>query len=381
MSYKAVVITKPGGYSVLAVQPRPIMEPGHGEVRVRVMAAGLNFAEVSARMGIYPDAPPTPSVVGYEVAGIIDACGEDVDDSWHVGQRVICFCKFGGHAEMVVVPSGNLWALPEVLSFEEGAAVPVNFLTAYHMLYGIGVIRPKSVILVHMAAGGVGTAAIQLIRAKCPDAYVYGTASASKHAFLKELGYDCLVDYRKEDYQSVIRELEWSRRNLGTVADNKKRVSTFQCIDVVLDALGGDDWRKGAELLKPIGRIVMFGFANGSSGATRSYFTLLRQYMRIPKWSSLAMLDNNMTVQGVNMGHLFGDEEMSFMRTEMSEVMGLLSEKKVRPILSAYFGFEQAGEAHRFMQERKNIGKVLLIPLGRETELRATNSWLEGKEP
>jgi len=173
---QAIWITKHGGANVLEVREGPDPEPAAGEVRIKVRASGLNFAEVMARQGLYPDAPKTPCVVGYEVAGEVDAIGAGVTDV-KVGDRVAAMTRFGGHASVVTAPEAQVFPMPESMSFEEGAALPVNYLTAYHMLFEIKRVRPGENVLVHMAAGGVGTAALQLCRT-VEDVTTYGTCSA-----------------------------------------------------------------------------------------------------------------------------------------------------------------------------------------------------------
>src|ERR1700734_1098469 len=189
---RAVVITKRGGPSVLQVQERPDPPPpGAGQLQVAVRAAGVNFADHLARVGLYPDAPKLPAVVGYEVAGDVTAVGDGVDPS-RVGQRVLAGTRFGGYAEIVNVAASDSVALPDALSFEQGAEVPVNYATAWAALHGYGSLRAGERVLVHAAAGGVGIAAIQL--AKAADAIVDGTASPGRHGQLAALGIDRAID-------------------------------------------------------------------------------------------------------------------------------------------------------------------------------------------
>ncbi len=158
---RALVITEHGPPEVLRVQDRPDPEPGSGEVRVSVKAAGINFADLMARMGLYPEAPKPPSVVGYEFAGEVESLGDGVEDL-AVGDRVIGGCRFGGYAELVCVGSDQLVPLPDDWSFEEGAALPVNYATAYAGLVRYGSLMEGERVLLHAAAGGVGIAATQV---------------------------------------------------------------------------------------------------------------------------------------------------------------------------------------------------------------------------
>ena len=183
---RAVVITKHGDLSVLKVQQRPDPPPpSAGQVRIAVRAAGVNFADHLARVGLYPEAPKPPCVVGYEVAGTIESVGEGVDAS-RVGERVLAGTRFGGYAEIVNVKAVDTVALPDTLSFEQGAAVPVNYATAWAALHGYGSLRAGERVLIHAAAGGVGIAAIQL--AKPTGVEIHGTASPGKHQALTRDG-------------------------------------------------------------------------------------------------------------------------------------------------------------------------------------------------
>src|SRR6201987_2942527 len=242
---RAVVITKNGPPWVLKVQDRPDPPPpAPGQVRVSVRAAGVNFADHLARVGLYPDAPKVPSVVGYEVAGTIEAVGDGVDPA-RVGERVLAGTRFGGYAEIVNASADDTVALPESMSFEQGAAVPVNYATAWAALHGYGSLRAGERVLVHAAAGGVGIAAIQL--AKAGGAIVDGTASPGKHGQLGALGVDRAIDYRRGGW--------W--QGLGPY-------------DLVLDALGGTSLRRSYDLMRPGGRLGGYGFSNMQQGEKRS---------------------------------------------------------------------------------------------------------------
>ena len=338
---RAVWITKAGGPGVLEVREGPDPEPQAGEVRVRVKAAGLNFAEVMARQGLYPDAPKFPCVVGYEAAGVIDALGPGVEGP-SVGTRVMALSRFGAHTDTLCVPAGQVVIMPDAMTFEEGAALPVNYITAYHMLFRVGALRPRERVLVHMAAGGVGIAALQLCRT-IEGVETFGTASASKHDTIRAEGCDHPIDYHQVDYAAEIRKL----------TDGKG-------VDIVLDALGGKDWRKGYELLRPAGRLIAFGFANMSSGEKRSIFRVAGQALHVPLFTPLGLMDKNRSIAGVNIGHLWGEMEMLW--EEMEALVALYRQGKIKPYVHASFPFDRAGEAHRAITERKNIGKIVLVP-------------------
>jgi NADPH:quinone reductase-like Zn-dependent oxidoreductase len=338
---RQVWITKPGGPEVLEVREAPDPSPAAGEVRVRVRAAGLNFAEVMARQGLYPDAPKPPSVVGYEVAGVVDATGPGTDGTL-AGRRVLALTRFGGHADTVCVPAPLVVELPDGLDFPEAAAIPVNYLTAYHMLFRVAVLRPGAHVLVHMAAGGVGIAALQLCRTV--DGVVsYGTASAGKHEVLRAEGCTHPIDYRNVDYASEVRRLTGGRG-----------------VDLVLDPLGGHDWRKGLDLLAPVGHLIAYGFANLAQGERRSLARVVRHGLRVPLLTPVGLMSANRSVSGVNIGHLWG--EIAVLRGELEAVLDLWRAGQIAPRVDATFPFEQAGAAHQRLTRRENVGKVILVP-------------------
>ncbi|GEJ58100.1 synaptic vesicle VAT-1 family membrane protein [Anaeromyxobacter diazotrophicus] len=338
---RAIWITRVGGPEVLEVRDGPDPAPRAGEVRVRVRAAGLNFADIMARLGLYPDAPKLPAVVGYEAAGVVDALGPGVTAP-AVGTRVLAMTRFGGQAELVCVPAAQAVPMPEGMSFEEGAALPVNYLTAYHALFRVAALRPREKVLVHMAAGGVGLAALQLCRT-VEGVETFGTASAGKHAALRQQGCDHPIDYRSQDYEAEVRRLTGGRG-----------------VDIVLDPLGGKDWKKGYRLLRPAGRLVAYGFANLASGEKRDYLRLAQEMVQLPVYTPIGLMNDNRAVAGVNMGHLWG--ELELLAEEMTALVGLYQRGAIRPHVDATFPFARAAEAHRHIQSRRNVGKVVLVP-------------------
>jgi NADPH:quinone reductase-like Zn-dependent oxidoreductase len=338
---RAIWITKTGGPEVLDVREAPDPEPGPGEVRIRVRAAGLNFAEVMARQGLYPDAPKTPCVMGYEVAGVVDGLGDGVATP-AVGQRVLALTRFGGHADVVCVPASQVVEAPDDMTFEEAAALPVTYLTAYHMLFRVANVRPHERVLVHMAAGGVGLAVLQLCRT-VEGVTTFGTASAAKHDVLTAEGCTHPIDYRSVDYAERVR---WLTDGGG--------------VDIVLDPLGGRDWKTGLSLLRPAGRLVAYGFANAASGERRSWGTLARQFVGIPVFTPLGLMDHNRTVSGVNLGHLW--DQVALLREELVALTQLWRDGAIKPRIDSVFPFAEAARAHRRITERHNVGKVILVP-------------------
>ncbi len=242
-----------------------------------------------ARVGLYPDAPKLPCVVGYEVSGVVDQIGEGVT-GFELGERVMALCRFGGYSDVVALPSAQVLKLPERMSFEAGAAFPVVYLTAYNMLLFTGHLRPKSSVLILSAAGGVGLAAIQMARARGCE--IFGSASPSKHEFLKTQG----LSARARLAQDFVPQ---ARRIVGA-----------RGIDLILDPVGGSSWSRAYDLLAPCGRLVAFGLSAVASGNTRSWLNAARQVLSIQRFSPAKLMDDNKTISGTNMGHLFSRPDL-----------------------------------------------------------------------
>jgi NADPH:quinone reductase-like Zn-dependent oxidoreductase len=307
-------------------------------VRIAVAAAGVNFADVMARMGLYADAPDTPCVVGYEVAGTILELGEGVADSHPSlmpGRRVFAGTKFGGYASQVVAGASDVVELPEDLTFEQGAAIPVNYGTAWAGLIGYGSLQAGDRVLVHSAGGGVGIAATQI--AKHAGAEVYGTASPGKHARILELGVDHALDYTKAGWETGLPKF-----------------------DVILDAVGGKSFRTSYTLLRPGGRLVAFGASSVVSGERKNLVTALRAVVRMPRFNMIKQMSESKAVIGLNMLSLWKDR--GTLEPWIGPMRELLANGTVKPVVSGAFSFEDAGAAQTTIVERKNVGKVVLTP-------------------
>jgi NADPH:quinone reductase-like Zn-dependent oxidoreductase len=336
---RQIVITRTGGPEVLKVQERPDPAPGPGEVRVRVKAAGINFADVLARQGLYPDAPKLPTVVGYEVAGVVDAVGDGADQSL-IGKAVLAMTRFGGYSDVVLVPASQIFEKPDSLSFEEAAAIPVNYLTAYALLVVMGSLHAGEAVLIHNAGGGVGLAALDI--AKHIGATTYGTASPSKHAFLKERGLDFAIDYRTGDWLAVLKEMTNGRG-----------------VELVIDPLGGGHWKKSYKALRTTGRLGMFGISVASADGLTGKLRMVKAVLQTPWFHPFGLLNRNRGVFGLNLGHMWheGEKVGGWMKVLLDGVR----DGWVRPHVDKAFKFEQAGEAQSYIEARKNIGKVVLV--------------------
>lgn len=342
---RAVHISRHGGPEVLEVREGRDPQVAPGEVRIEVRAAGINFADLLARTGMYPDAPDPPCVVGYEVAGLVESVGDGVD-SVAVGDRVMAATRFGGHAELCTVAATDVIALPERLSFEQGAAVPVNYGTAYAGLVLMGGLREGDRVLIHAAAGGVGLAAVQIAAAR--GAEIFGTASASKHDAIREQGVEHPIDYRTVDFEDAVARL--------TGGDG---------VDIAFDAIGPSSFRKDYRLLRPGGKLVCYGLSEVQTGEGRNLPAVLRSLAAMttatmPWWKSLGIMNENKGVFGLNMLHWW-DREGSLDRV-VEPLTEDLASGRIEPVVAASFPFAQAAEAHRYIHERRNVGKVVLVP-------------------
>ena len=342
---KALVQTGNGGPEVLQVQERPDPPVGPGEVRIAVKAAGINFADTMARVGLYPDAPKPPCVMGYEVAGEVESLGEGVSD-FAVGDRVMAGTRFGGQAELVTVPADQVLPLPERLSFEQGAAFPVNYGTAYAALIIMGSLREGDRVLIHAAAGGVGIAATQI--ARNVGAEIFGTASPSKHDAIRAQGVTHAIDYRSQDFEA-----------------EAMRITGGEGVDLIIDALGPTSFRKDYRLLRSGGRLVMYGLSEVTKESGRDIPAALKSLAKMPLatmpwWKSLALMNENKGVFGLNMLKWW-DREGSLDRVT-EPLMADLEAGRLEPVVAEAFPFERAGEAHEFIAQRRNVGKVVLFP-------------------
>ena len=337
---RQLVTTRNGGLEVLQVQNVPDPEPGAGEVVIDVRAAGLNFADILARQGLYPDGPKKPCVMGYEVAGVVTAVGETVERELS-GQAVVALTRFKGQAEKIAVSAQQIFAKPQSLSFAQAAAIPVNYLTAYALLYVMGSLQPGEAVLIHNAGGGVGLAALDI--AKKIGAITYGTASPGKHEFLRKRGLDHAIDYRNQDWLPVLLDQTNGRG-----------------VELVIDPIGGSHWKKSYAALRHTGRLGMFGVSSASANGLKGKLKLLRAAAQMPRFHPLGLLNKNRGVFGLNLGHLWHEPEKA--AGWMKAILDGVDEGWINPFVDKTFPFAQAGEAHRYLEERKNIGKVVLVP-------------------
>ncbi|XP_032392678.1 synaptic vesicle membrane protein VAT-1 homolog [Etheostoma spectabile] len=338
-TYRALVLTGYGGYDKVKLQVKkgkPALKAG--EVLVRVKACGLNFADLMARQGLYDRLPSPPVTPGMECSGVVEAVGEEVTDR-KVGDKVMVLNRFGLWQEVAVVPSTHTFLIPEGMSFEEAAALPVNYITAYMMLFDFGNLRPNQSVLIHAAAGGVGIAATQLCKT-VKDVTVFGTASASKHETISEGGVTHPIDYRTKDYVEEVRKI------------------SPKGMDIILDPLGGSDTHKAYNLLKPMGKLITYGTSNMLAGQKKNLLAVAKNWYHQFSIHTLSLIQGNKSVCGFHLGYL--DGEMELITEAMNTILDLYKQGKVKPRIDSTWHLEQVGDAMRKMQERNNIGKVIL---------------------
>lgn len=340
---RAVVVRRYGAPEVFELQQAPDPQPKQGEALIRVKAIGVNFADLMQRMGMYPGTPKPPFIPGMEIAGVVekaaDAGGESHGENLRAGNAVVAVTGFYAYAEWVSVPAASVYRLPAGMGFNDGAAIPANYLTAYEAIVTMGNMQPGQRILILGAAGGVGTAAVQIARAK--GLFVFGTAGPAKQEYLRKIGVQHAIDYEKADFAEVI----------GKYAPGG--------VEMVMDPIGGKSWQKSYECLAPTGRLVAFGFS-AAAGPDGKMDRLrgAKALMQTPKFNPLDLMKKGAAVIGLNLNQsrLRGDH----LHGEMAEIFRMYTAGKIKPMISKTFPLEQAAAAHRYMQERKNLGKVIL---------------------
>jgi synaptic vesicle membrane protein VAT-1 len=340
---RALVVPRYGPPNVLGMQQVPDPKPQPGEVLIRVKTIGVNFADLMQRMGVYPGTPKPPFVPGLEIAGVVEKSADGLrpgeGEPLQAGDAVVAAPHFNAYAEWAAVPAGQVFRLPAGIRFEDGAAIPVNYLTAYHSMFTMGNLQPGDRILIHGAAGGVGIAAVQLAKARGLE--IFGTAGPAKQDFLRRIGVDHPMDNQKADFVEVVRRIAPGG------------------IEMVMDPIGGKSFRRSYDCLGPMGRLVLYGFsaAAGAEGK-QSRWRSLKTFLQTPKFNPLELMGKNIAVIGVHLGQML--PKAAQIRSELAEIFRLYAEGKIKPVIGKTFPLEQGAEAHQYIQDRKNIGKVIL---------------------
>jgi NADPH2:quinone reductase len=328
-TYRAVMVTSKGGPEVLQIVDLPLEPPGAGQLRVRVLAAGVGSTDLILLAGKYRFAPQIPVVPGYEVAGVVDAVGPGVT-GFNVGDRVAALTVYGGFAEFLVRGSEHFLPVPDGVSDRDAAAVILNYITAWQMIYRVAKVEPGKTALVTGAAGGVGTAALQLL--KLAGVKTYGAASAAKHGTVRSLGATP-IDYRAGSLDRLTRALE----SLG--------------VDYVFDAIGGANIGPCIGALRRGGTLVGFGFMGAAT-----------------KLSQLAMFANifiGARLRG-RKGDFYGitllyQKDHEPLREDLPKIFSLLAEKKIDPLVHSTFPLLDARKALELLATGSVEGKIVLI--------------------
>jgi NADPH:quinone reductase-like Zn-dependent oxidoreductase len=336
---KQIWITGHGGPEKLEIREAEDPAAQAGEVRIRVKACGINFADILARRGLYPDASRPPVVVGYEISGTVDQTGIGVDEQW-IGCDVFALVRFGGYADTVTMPASQVFARPATLDHAHCVALPVQYLTAWQLLVVMGALTSGDSVLIHNAGGGVGLAAIDI--ARHVGAVIYGTASPGKHAFLRERGLHHAIDYTCGDWKAELM-----------------RLTSGAGVELIIDPLGGAHCAKSYSALRPTGRLGIFGISSATTSQLPCLLRLITLAAATRWFHPLGLMSHNRGVFGVNLGHLW--DEFPKLQVWMKSLLDGVNAGWIRPHVDRTFPFQDAGEAHAWMEDRKNVGKVVLM--------------------
>jgi len=339
----AILIERHGHPEVFVEKQVPLRDLGPTEVRLRVQAAGINFADLFMRAGLYDTVPPRPYSPGFEVAGEITHVGSQVTD-WREGDRAVALLRYGGYAHDVVVPTIQLFRYPDSLTPIEAAAIPVVFLTAWVCLFETANARSRETALVLGAGGGVGTAAVQL--AVRHGLRVIGTAGneRKRRYVVDDLGAEACFDSRGK----------WEPDVLRLVGERG--------IDVALDSIGGRATAACRRLLAPLGRLVFYGFSEAMPQRKRSWLRAARAWLRMPLIHPLSLIQQNIGIFGVHLLHL-QTKEVGVLRTALDEIYRRITAGELHSVVDRAFPLNRDGavEAHRYIHARENLGKVVLV--------------------
>ena len=312
---KEVIIKKFGSPEVLQIRERQTPSPKNNEVLVRNHFTGVNFSEIMARMRLYPGAPKPPATLGSEACGVVESIGGNVT-RFKPGDKVMLFCRFNSYATHIITDEKLVMTLPEEFSMEEGAAFPVVYITAYMMMFDLGNFRSKETILVQGAGGGVGTAAIQL--AQAANGNIIGTASTWKHEKLEKMGVSSCIDYNTENVMEKVMEYTENRG-----------------VDLIIDPVGGENWKTSYKCLAPLGKLIVYGDQNFVKGKSFSLYTTLKEVFSMPKYKPMDLMSKNKSIMGYHLGRLEGAEDK--IQVAFTELYKLVQNGKLSPIIDKVF--------------------------------------------
>ena len=334
---RKIVYPKAGGVETIQIVEEDDPVPQSDQVCVRIHRAGINFAELMMRQGLYGSSPDFPFTPGYEASGIVIGVGDQVV-TLKEGDRVLAMTGFGGYSEKVCLDAGRVIPIPESVSFNQAAAIPVTYGTAFHMLVHLGRISKGDSVLIHHAAGGVGTAVAQICQS-FGASLVVGTASTPKRGFVESMGMR-FVDREEEDFEEVCKDL----------TDGKG-------VHHAIDPVGGRHLLRSYKSLRKGGKLYYFGASAAVKGEKRSRLSELRMWWGMPRFDPLKLMTSNKAVFGVHMGLL---EDETVFKGHLSSLSKMLENGEIDPVIDSVWRFEKVAEAQMHMHNRKNRGKVLL---------------------
>ena len=335
---KSVILTKYGAPEVLQVKELKTPEPLNNQVRIKVHYAGINFAEIMARMRLYPGGPKPGSVLGGEVSGVIDKIGEDVQ-GLSIGEKVMGLSLSGSYSSQVCIDADSIIQLPNNFKLDEAAAFPVAYITAYMMMFDLGNLQEGDTFLIHGAGGGVGTAALQL--AKTKNIKIIGTSSSWKHDKLIRMGIDKCIDYNTDNTEKEIMDF-----------------TNGKGVDLVIDPIGAKNWKLSYRVLAKMGKLIIYGDQNLVKGDKLKPIVAMKEMYSMPKYRPMDLMANNKAVMGYHLGRFKGHEWK--IKRSIENLVKLVNDNDLHPVIDSKFSFRDAPKAHRHIQNRKNFGKVLL---------------------
>jgi len=337
---KAVFVTRYGGPEVMEIREAPSPTTGVGQILVRVRAIGLNFADIFGRLGVYPGTPKPPFIPGLEFSGDVAEVGPGVT-RFSVGQRVMGYSRLGSHAEFVSLSEEYATAIPASMNYQEGAAFLATSLSAYHGIVRLANIRSGEKLLVHASAGGVGIATVQL--GLSFGAEVFATAGTDeKVRLVKRLGAQHVINYNTEDFASEV-----------------ERISDGYGVDVVMDSVGGEVFKKSWQLLAQMGRYVLFGVSAVTGKGALNRLKAASAFSSMRPIFPPSLISANKGIFGFNLGTLMG--KAAYFREAVNDLLGWHERGVIKPLIGRVFPFEEIVEAHRYLQTRQSVGKVVVI--------------------
>ena len=334
---RKIVYTRAGGVETIEIVEDSAPVPKSDQVCVRIHRAGINFAELMMRQGLYGSSPDFPFTPGYEASGIVIGVGDQVD-TLKEGDRVLAMTGFGGYSEKVCLEAKRVIPIPDSVSFDQAAAIPVTYGTAFHMLVHLGRISKGDSVLIHHAAGGVGTAVAQICEA-FGASLVVGTASAPKRDFVESMGMR-FVDREREDFEEVCKDLTGGKG-----------------VHHAIDPVGGSHLLRSYKSLRKGGKLYYFGASAAVKGEKRSRLSEMRMWWGMPRFDPIRLMTSNKAVFGVHMGLL---EDESVFKGHLASLSKMLEEGGIDPVIDSVWRFENVADAQMHMHNRKNRGKVLL---------------------